>query len=62
MEDRNCTKTLTLLEQLDRYRKSQQIRYLAASSRLVDSRTTSGAAVIKSPTTLPLVLLSSFCI
>ncbi|MFS7947551.1 hypothetical protein Hanom_Chr06g00549591 [Helianthus anomalus] len=34
---------------------------LAASSRLVFLRTTNGAGVIKSPTTFPSVLLSSFC-
>jgi hypothetical protein len=35
---------------------------LAASSRLVVSRTTRGADVITSPMTFPLVLLKSFCI
>lgn len=34
---------------------------LATSSRLVVSRTTNGAGVIKSPTTWPFVLLSNFC-
>lgn len=35
---------------------------LAASSKFEVSRTTSGAGVIRSPTTLPFVLLSRFCI
>ena len=42
-------------------KKQNKSTDLAASSRLVVSRTTSGAGVIKSPTTWPLVLLSNFC-
>lgn len=39
---------------------NQVVQNLAASSRLVDSRTTTGAGVITSPTTWPFVLLSNF--
>lgn len=48
----------------EKRQKDQRKRYrqnLAASSRFVVSRTTTGAGVIKSPTTCPLVLLSNFC-
>lgn len=41
--------------------KKEGLLYLTESSRLVVSRTTTGAGVIKSPTTFPLVLLSNIC-